>query len=170
MHEFYLSGQLVRLFHASPYGLSHIYNPAFSNKNTANSMLEIFDPIELFANTPFIGKKQTDPVPDIIGYGHIHTPNLLKIKNKTIFNTGSVGAPVEMLNEGDINDKTNCFSTLASYTILEGVFNSRDLAPISITNIRIPYNIESEILDLQNSDMPSKDKFILSLKTASSLY
>ena len=168
MYEFYLSGQLIRLFHASPYSLSHIYNPMFSNKNSKYYSIEIPNPLELFANTPFIGKTEDDPIPDIIGYGHIHTPNTFKIKNKTIFNPGSVGAPVEMLNSGDLNDKSNRFSTLASYTILEGVLNSKDLAPISITNVRIPYNMETEILDLENSDMPSRAQFIFSLKTASS--
>ena len=170
VYEFYLSGQLVRLFHSSPFGLSYIYNPMFSNKNTTHSDMEISDPLELFKNTEFIGKNANSPVPDIIGYGHIHTPNILKVKNKTIFNPGSVGAAVEMLNSGDVNDKSNRFSTLASYTILEGVLNSKDLASISINNVRVPYNIEQEIIDLQNSDMPGKDKFILSLKTATALY
>ena len=72
-----------------------------------------------------------------------------------------------MENMGDINDKTNRFSTPASYNILEGEFNSKSLAPFSITLVRIPYNIEKEIKDLQNSDMPSKDKIIFHLKTAS---
>ena len=27
IYEFYLSGKLIRLFHASPYSLKHIYNP-----------------------------------------------------------------------------------------------------------------------------------------------
>ena len=168
MYGFYLSGQLIRLFHASPYSLSHIYNPMFSNKNSKYYSIEISNPLDLFSNTSFIGKTESDPIPDIIGYGHIHTPNIFKVKNKTIFNPGSVGAPVEMLNTGDLKDKSNRFSTLASYTILEGVFGSKDLASISIANVRVPYNIESEILDLENSDIPSKSQFIFSLKTASS--
>ena len=170
MYEFYFSGQLVRLFHASPYSLYHIYNPMFSNKNSVHSDIELDNPLKLFSNTKFIGKSETDPVPDIIGYGHIHTPNIFKIKNKTIFNPGSVGAPVEMLNTGDLSDRTNRFSTLASYTILEGIFNSKDLAPISITNVRLPYDIDSEIRDLQKSDMPGKEQFILYLQTAKPNY
>ena len=31
-HEFYMSGHFIRLFHASPFSLQHIYNPTFSNK------------------------------------------------------------------------------------------------------------------------------------------
>lgn len=33
-YEFYLSGHLVRLFHASPFDLNSIYNPMFSNFGT----------------------------------------------------------------------------------------------------------------------------------------
>ena len=123
--------------------------------------------MDLFANTSFIGRTSEDPIPDVVGYGHIHTPNIVRFKNKTIFNPGSVGVPIEMENMGDINDKTNRFSTLASYNILEGEFNSKSLASFSITLVRVPYNIEKEIKDLQNSDMPSKDKIIFHLKTAS---
>lgn len=165
-YEFYLSGQLVRLFHASPYSLQDIFNPMYSNKGNIYSEREINDVKRLFANTEFIGKKDTDPGPDIIGYGHIHTPNIYKFGNKTIFNTGSVGAPNEMENKG-IEDRTNSFSTLASYSILEGNFNSKELGSISITNIRVAYDIEKEILELQKSDMPNKEKAIFCLRTAS---
>lgn len=167
IYEFYLSGHFIRLFHSSPFGLSYIYNPMFSNKNTKYSTSEITNPLDLFANTSFIGKSIHDKIPDIVGYGHIHTPNIFRFKNKTIFNTGSVGVPIEMENTGDLHDKTNRLSTLASYTILEGVLGSYNLLPISISNVRVPYNIDSEILDLQNSNMFNKEKFIFNLKTAS---
>ncbi|MBR3002528.1 MAG: metallophosphoesterase family protein [Clostridia bacterium] len=166
MHEFYLSGQLVRLFHASPYSLEHIFNPMYSNKSNRYSKFEIQNAKEMFANTEFIGKSEKDNEPDIVGYGHIHTPNLYKFKNKTLFNTGSVGAANEMENTGK-EDKTNAFSTLASYVILEGKLNSKELGPISFTNIRIPYDIEQEIEILEKTDMPTKNKMIFNLKTAS---
>lgn len=165
MYDFYLSGHLIRLFHSSPFSLSHIYNPLFSNSNSRN---EISDPLTLFANTKFIGKTHADPIPDIVGYGHIHTQNLFRIKNKTIFNPGSVGMSIEMQNNNDISDETNRFSSLATYTILEGNFNSRFLSGISINMIRIPYDINKEIHYLECSDMPGKDKIIISLKTATS--
>ena len=166
-YEFYMSGYLIRLFHSSPFGLNYLFNPMFSNTETIYSATELHDGLKLFENTDFIGKTSNDPVPDIVGYGHIHTPNIFRLKNKTIFNPGSVGVPIEMENMGDINDKTNRFSTLASYNILEGEFASKDLAPFAITLVRVPYDIEKEIIDLQNSDMPSKDKIIFHLKTAS---
>ena len=89
-HEFFISGRFIRLFHASPYSLSHIYNPMFSNENNERSSTELKSCMDLFANTSFLGKTQSDPIPDIIGYGHIHTPNILRYGNKTIFNPGSV--------------------------------------------------------------------------------
>ena len=165
-YEFYLSGQLVRLFHASPYSLDQIYNPIYSNQDTCYRDKELPHIADMFTNTDFIGKKETDQQPDIVGYGHLHTPNLYKYQNKTVFNTGSVGIPNEMENKGK-DEKTNSFSTLASYVILEGNLDSKKLGPISITNIRIPYDIQQEIAYLEQSDMPSKEKIIFTLKTAS---
>ena len=116
MHEFYLSGHLVRLFHASPQSLSHIYNPMYHNSNNMDSVytnLELENCMQLFENTEFIGRSKEDPIPDIVGYGHLHTPNLYRYVNKTIFNPGSVGVPTEMSSR-DKNSPDNRFSTLAS--------------------------------------------------------
>lgn len=169
MHEFYFSGYLIRLFHASPFGLDLLFNPAYSNKENNYANLEIDNPLELFKNTEFIGKNENDKVPDIVGYGHIHTPNIVRYQNKMIFNTGSVGAPIEMLNR-DQECPTNKFSTVASYTILEGIYGEKDLQPISITNVRVPYDIDKEINIIENSTMQRKEVLIKSLKTAISEY
>lgn len=164
-YEFYMSGHLIRLFHASPYSLDEIYNPMFSNKYSKYSHLEIDNPDRLFANTAFIGKTEKDPAPDIIGFGHIHTPLLVRYKNKTIFNPGSVGIPVEMHNN-DENDESNKFSTVASYTILEGFYEKTKLDSISFNSVRVPYDIKQEVEDLQNSDMPNKEVIIKTLTSA----
>lgn len=164
-YEFYMSGHLIRLFHASPYSLDEIFNPMFLNKSEYRKSMEIQNPNRLFENTDFIGKTDNDPVPDIVGFGHIHTPVLVRHKNKTIFNPGSVGIPIEMLND-DENDKTNKFSTVASYTIIEGDLGSSELGPISFNFVRVPYNIQKEIEDLENSDMPSRKEIIKSLISA----
>ena len=156
---------MIRLFHASPFGLDYVFNPMFSNENTIYSATEIHDAMELFENTEFIGKSKTDPIPDIIGYGHIHTPNIFRIRNKTIFNPGSVGMPIEMLND-DFDDKTNKFSTVASYIILEGNFDSKEFASINFNLVRLPYDLEKEILLLKNSTLPGKDRIIFELKSA----
>lgn len=165
MYEFYLSGQLIRLFHATPYNLDGIYNPMFSNTRNSYKNREILKPEKMFENTEFLGKSKNDKIPDIVGYGHIHTPLIVKYKNKTIFNTGSVGIPTEMLNL-DETDETNKFSTVASYMILEGEFESKEYSDISFTQVRVKYNIEEEIENIINSDMPNKNNIIKSLKTA----
>lgn len=164
-HEFYMSGHLIRLFHASPYSLDAIYNPMFSNEGTIYSGKELKNPEQLFENTEFIGKTVEDPNPDIVGYGHIHTPCIFRYKNKTLFNPGSVGVPVEMMNS-DVNDESNKFSTLASYIIIEGNYGNKDLSSISFQLVRVPYDIEKEIEALRNSDVFNKDLIINSLRGA----
>lgn len=163
--EFYISGHLVRLFHASPFGLDYVFNPMYDNSDSPYQNLVIKNPEDLFKNTDFIGKTDKDPIPNVVGYGHLHTPNLFRFKNKTIFNVGSVGIPIEMMNISE-DDKTNRFSTMASYMYLEGNFNSRKLDSFNITLVRIPYSIAAEIKALENSDMPNKEMIIKSLKTA----
>ena len=164
-YEFYLSGHLVRLFHASPFGLDYVFNPLYDNKDTIYADKQLENPLQLFENTEFIGKTETDPIPDVVGYGHLHTPNLFRYQNKTIFNTGSVGIPIEMMNT-DFLDKTNQFSTLASYVILEGNLDSQDLAEISFTFVRVPYDIEREVESLRNSNLSNKEQIITNLRTA----
>jgi protein phosphatase len=164
-YDFYMSGHLIRLFHASPYNLDEIYNPMFSNKNSKYQNLEIHNPNRLFKNTSFIGKTDKDPVPDIVGFGHIHTPFLVRYKNKTIFNAGSVGVPVEMHNNS-VTDKGNKFSTVASYTIIEGYIGETELKSISFNSVRVPYNIKKEVEDLEKSDMPNKEIIIRTLLSA----
>ena len=70
-----------------------------------------------------------------------------------------------MLNS-NLNDESNKFSTMASYIIIEGNYNSKDLASISFNLVRVPYDIEKEIKYLEQSDMPSKNIAIRSLKGA----
>lgn len=170
MYEFYMSGYLIRLFHSSPFGLDLICNPIFSNAGNGYSFSEIADPLKMFENTEFINRTDNDKVPDIVGYGHIHTANLFRYKNKLIFNPGSVGASNEMMNSGDENDETNKFSTVASYTILEGEYNSTELSSISISNVRVTYDVQKEIEILEKSDFPLKKEVIFTLKTASTNY
>lgn len=164
-YDFYMSGHLIRLFHASPYSLDGIYNPMFSNKNTVFPGTELESPEDLFKNTEFLGKTSDDKEPDIVGYGHIHTPLVVRYRNKTLFNPGSVGIPVEMMNS-DINDESNKFSTFASYIILEGNYGDEDLGSISFNLVRVPYNIQKEVDDLKSSNMPNKEMIIRSLKGA----
>lgn len=167
-HDFYLSGHLVRVFHASPLSLKHIFNPLHSNaENEDYKNFEILHPMQMFENTKFLGKSESDPVPDIVGYAHIHSPNIFRFKNKTIFNVGSVGLPIEIDN--DENDvELSHFSTFSSYIILEGNLNSKELGAYSINLVRLPYDLQKEIKDLEMSDIPDKDTLLKNLSKAMS--
>ena len=150
MHEFYLSGKLIRLFHASPYSLEHIYNPEYNKHDKRYNNKIIINPMELFNNTDFIGKSKNDKIPDVVGYAHLHMPIIFKVEDKIIFNTGSVGASY---NKGEAN-----------YTILEGDLNSLKINNMSISNVSIYYNLEKEIKYIEESDIPTKDDIIAYLK------
>ncbi len=165
MHEFYMSGYLVRLFHASPFSLEHMYNPVYSNKDSNYAKTEIKDPESLFENTEFIGRSNYDKQPDIVGFGHVHSPCLVRVKNKMLFNVGSVGMPVEMLNTSKMDD-TSKFSTVSSYAILEGEEGGENLDSISIQLCRVPYPIEKEIERIKASSIPTKEALIRKLQTA----
>ena len=73
--------------------------------------------------------------------------------------------PIEMLNE-DYLDKTNKFSTVSSYIILEGIYGCKTLSSISFNLVRLPYNIEEEVKLLEESTMPTKNKIIAELRSA----
>ena len=155
-HDFYLSGHLIRIFHASPCSLKHIFNPLHSNAENDYRNFEINDPKKMFEITKFLGKSEDDPTPDIVGYAHIHSPNLFRYKNKLIFNTGSVGLPIEIDNT-DLDRDLSHFSTMSSYVILEGNLNSKELSSYSIQLVRLPYDVNKEIEKIKNSDIPDKE-------------
>ncbi len=71
---------------------------------------------------------------------------------KTIFNAGSVGNPLEI--------------TQASYAILEGEYENREIAPFTISLVRVPYDIEKAVGQALSSDMPDKEIYIKELRTA----
>lgn len=166
-HEFYLSGHLIRLFHASPFSMKHIFNPLHSNAENEYANFELDNPMKLFENTKFIGKTESDPIPDIVGYAHIHSPNIFRYKNKTIFNTGSVGLPIEI--DSNDEDVDFChFSTISSYIILEGNLNSKKISSFSINLVRLPYDLQKEVEKLKLSDIPDKEILLKNLSKAMS--
>lgn len=135
--EFYISGKLVRLCHASPNDIFH--------RTHINSDME--DRMRLFEPTPTLDKEA-----DVVGYGDIHGAYIDNFEGKTLFNAGSVGNPLEI--------------TQASYAILEGDYDSQIAAPFMISLARIPYDIEAAVLHAEESDMPDKEAYINELRTA----
>lgn len=143
--DFFMSGRLVRLLHASPQGVHH--------------RVHWGSPIEklygMFDNTELTGKTDLDKKPDIIGYGDIHGAyimNFEELDNRVIFNAGSVGNSLD--------------STLASYTIVEGLYGQQDHSSFSINFVRVPYDIELAISQARDADMPGLEAYAMELRTA----
>lgn len=130
--EFYLSGRLVRLFHATPEKI----NGFIGNIDTIGRLYSLFLPSE---NT------LSNEKADIIVYGHIHTPFIQRIYNRTIINSGSVGNAIDVFRNID-KDADVKNTTLANYVILSGKYDSKDInEEISFELVNVPYDIEKEL-------------------------
>lgn len=135
--EFYFSGKLLRLCHASPNDLFHrVYLSTEQNKR-----------LKLFEATPTLSVEA-----DVVGYGDIHSAHIDNFNGKTLFNAGSVGNPLDIPQ--------------ASYGIIEGKMDDRSKCPFSISLVRVPYDIELAIKHANSTDMSEKQEYINELKTA----
>ncbi|MGG1551440.1 metallophosphoesterase family protein [Paenibacillus ferrarius] len=152
--DFSLSGKRFRLFHASAVSVYHRVKRKSPKK----------DRLAMFHNTEMTGD---GPLPDIVGYGDIHIPYLLTMKNPSetqapaksheglmLFNVGSVGVPYDGIPQ-------------ASYCIVEGV---RDFtmppSGFSIQFVRIPYDIERAVQLAVDAKMPDRERYELEIRTA----
>jgi len=140
--DFFMSGKLIRLFHASPRSVYDRIQPWDSIERR----------LSLFENTlsteNIAGKRE----PDVICYGDIHNAYIQTIKGKTACNVGSVGNPLDM--------------TQASYAILEGNYGSEELTGFSIQLVRVPYNIDIAVKRAKEVGMPELEPYIQELTTA----
>lgn len=128
--QFLVSGKLLRLFHASPNDFTRVFY---------HSSLE--DKKKLFIDN------ETGILSDIAGYADIHRPYMQEVEGKLLFNTGSVGNPLDF--------------TMASYIILTGEFDSEVEAGYSIEFIRLPYDIEEAVKAAYDiKDMPERNNYI----------
>ena len=133
-HEFYMSGSVVRLFHATPTA----NNKAVLNVNSIETKYQMFLPSE---------KTQSQDIADIIIYGHIHHPYMDKIYNKTIINVGSVGNSFDVIRNEN-KDSNVLETTKSNYLIIEGEYGSKEYSSdISFQFIKVPYDIDSELQD-----------------------
>lgn len=130
-YEIYISGRLVRMFHAHPNGIDiHV-----GNIDKIENLYSIFLPSE---NTI------TQEKADIVLYGHSHMQYMQKLYNRALINVGSVGNPIDVFRneEKDANIKN---TVNANYFIIKGKINSRDYDVFSYEFVNIPYDIEKEI-------------------------
>ena len=133
-YEFYMSGSLVRLFHATPI----VNNKAIINVDSIETKYQMFLPSE---NTV------SQNIADVIIYGHIHHPYMDKIYNKTIINVGSVGNSYDAIRNKN-KDSNVLETTKSNYLIIEGEYGSREYtSDISFQFIKLPYNIDKELED-----------------------
>ena len=73
-------------------------------------------------------------------------------KGKPLLNVGSVGNPLEV-NE-------------ASYAIIEGKYDSKEISTITTAIIRVPYDINKAIYEAKISGMPDIDEYVEELRYA----
>lgn len=139
-HDLLISGQHVRLFHASQVSEFHRVN----HDHTAEEFRA------MFTNTEFTGDA---PAPSVVGYGDIHGTYLEVDLGLTLFNAGSVGNPLDAPG--------------APYVVLEGEIDSAEsggAAAVSITFVRVPYDVEAEIAVARDLGMPDVDAYALELR------
>ena len=147
-HEFYLSGSLIRLVHATPW----------SNKSFIGAASSMDEEWQMFLPTEKTGSE----IADIVIYGHTHTPYVNKAYHHTLINAGSVGNALEIFQDDDHPGRTQ-ETCKACYLILEGNYQDQTDGPFSYTYVRLPYNIQKELDN--NIDNPEKEDYIKELTT-----
>ncbi|MEL7974583.1 metallophosphoesterase family protein [Isoptericola sp. F-RaC21] len=138
-HDLLLSGRRVRLFHASATSVHTRVHFHHTPEEFAG----------MFAATDLTGR---GPEPTVVGYGDVHDAYLEVSDGRTLFNTGSVGNPLD--------DPTPV------YAILEGVADSPDPAPFGIQHVRVPYDVEAELAVAREVGMPRYAEWAQELRTA----
>jgi Predicted phosphoesterase len=138
--EFFISGKLMRLFHAAA---EDVFKRVYGNAAVEDKII-LFKP-------PSNCSKETLMDSDIVGYGDIHNAYVQNFAGKTIFNVGSVGNPLDI--------------TQASYAIIEGEYNSRSNTSVSINLIRVPYDIEKAVEEARQEKMPELEEYINELRS-----
>lgn len=148
-YEMYISGSLVRFFHASPKS----YNSKILWLDSIEEKYSLFKPST---------KTPSQEISDITIYGHLHQPFIEKLYNKTLVNCGSVGNTINIIRDKELDSKIE-ETTPASYLIIEGEVNSKDTNnQLNLTLIRLPYNIEEELeLNKNNPELSSYKKELL---------
>ena len=133
-YEFYMSGSLVRLFHATP----EVDNKVVLNVDEIQTKLKMFYPS---SNTV------SQDIADVVIYGHTHQPYLDKLYNKTLINVGSVGNSFDGIRNPE-KDSNKLETTKSNYLIIEGEYGSKEYnSEIAFQFIKVPYDIDKELED-----------------------
>lgn len=136
--EFWMSGKFVRLFHASPRSVYERIQPWDAMESR----------LSMFESSDMCGEPAQA---DVAGYGDVHNAYLQILRGKMLFNTGSVGNPLDI--------------TQASYVIMEGNYHSKQPAAFNIQHVRVPYDIELAVQHAKDERMPDLDPYIVELRS-----
>lgn len=140
-YEFYMSGSLIRIFHAHPEKQTNV----IINEDTYEDKYQMFLPSQ---NTI------SQEVADVVIYGHLHAPFMNKMYNKTLINVGSIGNSFEV-NRDDEKDSNVFETTESNYLIIEGEFGKKEYGDrFSFEFTRVPYDIDKELEDLDKNLEP----------------
>jgi protein phosphatase len=133
-YQFLMSGRVIRLSHAHP---KNVYARVLFRDDIIKklSMFEVL-------------KDESEP--DVAGYGDIHMTYIENIKDKIIFNTGSVGNPLD--------------TNTASYAVLTGDLYNQTEKNFSIDIVRVPYDIELALYKAKILQMPELDEYAEELR------
>lgn len=148
-YEFYMSGSLIRLFHASPDKIDEL----ITNLDSFERKKSMFLPS---SNTI------SQNIADVVIYGHIHIQHLERLYNRTIVNAGSVGNPLDIVRNDNF-DADVMETTRANYLIVEGIYGSKTYDNnLSFIFKKVPYNIDKELK--YNKTNPEKELYKKELK------
>ena len=144
-YDFNISGYKVRIMHASP---RSIHQKSFF-WNFDSEFDEHFN--FMFENTEYLGNIGQE-TPDIVIFGHIHRPFIVRRKDRVLINPGAVSNASDILriNEEDV--------FYGSYLILDGDIDSKKKSRLSYKIIKFTYNNVIEANKIINSDMPNKEQ------------
>lgn len=139
-YEFYMSGSLIRMFHAHPESTTKV----IINEDSYENKYQLFEPT----------KNTGNKVADIVLYGHLHAPFMNKMYNKTLINVGSVGNSFNVIRD-DKKDSNVLETTAINYVILDGEYGAEEYgAKFSFEFVRVPYDIDKELEDLDKNIEP----------------
>jgi predicted phosphodiesterase len=138
-HDLLLSGRRVRLFHASAVSVHTRVHFHHTPEEFAG----------MFAATDLTGP---GPEPTVVGYGDVHDAYLEVFEGRSLFNTGSVGNPLD--------DPT------PAYVVLEGRPDDPEPGPFSIQHVHVPYDVEAELAVARDLGMPRYAEWEQELRTA----
>lgn len=136
--EFYLSGNLVRMYHANPDSFKVNINHFDTN---FKKKLKMFQKGNLTIS---------DKTADVVVFGHLHYQFLEKFYNRTLVNCGSVGNSGCLIHDERYNAEPSEI-VQAHYLILEGTLGGLEKDNLSITFRSVNYDIEKELESGKNN-------------------